>query len=90
MLQKYLKASWQLSQKAEVADHLGQLYDKRGRRAVAIHMWRLAVASKTKYDDVKERLRRAGVPVSEPAAVGRNVTRVASVSVGEELGICGR
>lgn len=41
--QKYLRASWMLSQQSIAADHLGQLYELEQRRAEAIHMYRLAV-----------------------------------------------
>jgi tetratricopeptide (TPR) repeat protein len=41
--EKYLHASWILTQEAVVADHLGQLYEQRQRRQDAIHMYRLAL-----------------------------------------------
>jgi TonB family protein len=84
--EKYLDASWQLSQQAEVADHLGQLYDKQGRHAAAIHMWRLALASNSSYEDAQERLRNAGAPVSEHITTGSSGMKSAPVSAAEELG----
>jgi tetratricopeptide (TPR) repeat protein len=41
--EKYLRASWMLSQQGIAADHLGQLYELKQRRTDAIHMYRLAV-----------------------------------------------
>ena len=84
--EKYVDASWQLSQNAEIADHLGQLYDKQGRHTAAIHMWRLALASNSKYEDARERLRKSGAPIAEPVEMGRSATRPARVSAAEELG----
>ncbi|HWF47451.1 MAG TPA: transglutaminase domain-containing protein, partial [Bryobacteraceae bacterium] len=83
---KYLEASWQLNQHAAVADHLGQIYDKQGRREAAIHMWRLALAVNSKYDEAREQLRNAGVPVSQPVTMGKNGKRIIPVFGGEELG----
>jgi len=41
--EKYLQASWMLSQQAVVADHLGQVYEQKKRRQEAIHMYRFAL-----------------------------------------------
>ncbi len=41
--EKYLRASWMLTQQGIAADHLGQLYELRQRRTDAIHMYRLAI-----------------------------------------------
>ncbi|HSZ20962.1 MAG TPA: DUF3857 domain-containing protein [Candidatus Acidoferrum sp.] len=41
--EKFLRASWMLSQKGIAADHLGQLYEAKQRRTDAIHMYRLAI-----------------------------------------------
>jgi tetratricopeptide (TPR) repeat protein/transglutaminase-like putative cysteine protease len=43
LAEKYLNASWILSENAAVADHLGQLYEAQKKKAAAIHMYRLAV-----------------------------------------------
>ena len=80
--EKYLEASWQLSQSADAADHLGQLYEKQGKRTAAIHLWRLSLAMNGKQEDATERLHQAGVSSVEPAHMGRGL----SVSAGEELG----
>ena len=41
--EKYLRASWMLSQQSIAADHLGQLYELKQRRNDAIHLYRLAI-----------------------------------------------
>ena len=40
--EKYLTAAWQVSQHAVVGYHLGQLYEKEGKRAAALHAYQLA------------------------------------------------
>jgi tetratricopeptide (TPR) repeat protein len=61
--EKYVNAAWQLNEDADVADHLGQIYAKEGKREAAIHMWRLALAVNGKQEDAREQLRRAGAPL---------------------------
>jgi tetratricopeptide (TPR) repeat protein len=41
--EKYLNSSWLLAQDPEVADHLGQLYEKQSRKEAAIHIYRMAL-----------------------------------------------
>ena len=43
--EKYLHASWLLLQDAVVADHLGQLFEQQQRKADAIHIYRLGLAT---------------------------------------------
>jgi tetratricopeptide (TPR) repeat protein len=43
--EKYLRASWQLTQDPTAADHLGQLYAQQQKRSEAIHMYRLGLAA---------------------------------------------
>jgi len=45
LAEKYLRASWVLSQDAVVADHLGQLYEQQQKKADAIHIYRLGLAA---------------------------------------------
>ena len=67
--EKYLDASWQLGQHSAVADHLGEIYYKQGRRDAAIHMWRLALASNSSQESAREHLRLAGATVAAPVPV---------------------
>ncbi|HLI30109.1 MAG TPA: DUF3857 domain-containing protein [Terriglobia bacterium] len=42
--EKYLEAAWNLEQDRPIADHLGQVYEKLGRKQDTIHMYALAAA----------------------------------------------
>ncbi|HEX7363399.1 MAG TPA: DUF3857 domain-containing protein [Bryobacteraceae bacterium] len=57
----YIKASWLLSQNGTVADHLGQLYARQGKKTQAIHVWQLALAANGRLKDVRKRLENLGV-----------------------------
>jgi tetratricopeptide (TPR) repeat protein len=78
--EKYIDASWQLSQHGDVADHLGRVYEKQGKQDAAIKIWRLALASNNRQEDAQQRLRTAGA-ISEP-----DPKTVRAVSSAEELG----
>jgi len=41
--ERYVSAAWSLDQRAEVGDHLGQVYEKRAQKAKAIHAYALAM-----------------------------------------------
>ena len=43
--EKYVRASWMLGQTAVVADHLGQIYEKQGKKPSAIQMYAAALAA---------------------------------------------
>ncbi|HKT24838.1 MAG TPA: DUF3857 domain-containing protein [Candidatus Sulfotelmatobacter sp.] len=43
--EKYLRAAWVLSQAADMADHLGQVYEKEHKKNDAVHMFRLALST---------------------------------------------
>lgn len=60
---KYVNASWLLSQDGTVADHLGQIYAKEGKKTQAIHVWQLALAANGRLKDVRKRLENLGVPI---------------------------
>ena len=49
----YVEMAWKLSQAAEVGDHLGQIYEKLGRRDDAIQMYASALASRRPSSDVR-------------------------------------
>jgi tetratricopeptide (TPR) repeat protein len=54
--ERYLKASWQVQQNPEVGDHLGQLYEKQGKRDAAVRMYALAMNGERPDDRTKDRL----------------------------------
>ena len=83
--EKYVEASWQLSQRTEVGDHLGQIYDKEGRHDDAIYIWRLAEASNGDKEDVKERLRTARAAPFEVLHLASSTTKKFPVSAVEKL-----
>jgi tetratricopeptide (TPR) repeat protein len=45
--EKYINAAWKVSQNWEQADHLGQIYEKRGKSQAAVHAYQLALAVST-------------------------------------------
>ncbi len=58
--EKHLVAAWNLSQDAPIADHLGQLYEKQGKKADAAkaYAWEVAAGNEMQLKDVRERLRK--------------------------------
>lgn len=70
--EKFLRASWALEQKVIVGDHLGQVYEKLGKRPLAIRMYAAAVALDRTATEVQSRLHRlAGTKVRADAAVSQ-------------------
>jgi tetratricopeptide (TPR) repeat protein len=73
LAEKYLKASWDLSQSPVMADHLAQVYEKENKKTEAIHLYKLALAvssgplgADTIKSEVRKRLERLGVKAEEP------------------------
>ena len=58
--ERYVAASWQLTQHAEVGDHLGQIYEKTGRRTEAIRLYAAALSARQPAAVVREHLARVG------------------------------
>lgn len=54
--EKYIRAAVGLTQHGEVIDHLGQIYEKRGKKDEAIHWYALALASLHPSPDTRGRL----------------------------------
>ena len=53
---KYLMAAWQLSPKAEIGDHLGQVFDKQGDKEKAARFYALAMNAKRPEPETRGRL----------------------------------
>jgi tetratricopeptide (TPR) repeat protein len=65
--ERFVRASWLLIQNPEVGDHLGQLYEKQGKRNDAIRMYALATNGERPDERTKDRLAAlvGGVPRAE-------------------------
>ena len=54
--EKYVLAAWQLAQGSVAADHLGQIYEKRGDKEQAIHFYALAMNARRPEPETRSRL----------------------------------
>jgi tetratricopeptide (TPR) repeat protein len=54
--QKYISAAWQLGQRADEADHLGQIFQKKGDKQQAIHFYALAMRARRPEPETRGRL----------------------------------
>ena len=54
--EKYVKCSWQVRWIGEIGDHLGQIYDKQGRKSEAIRAYELSLATTMPKPETKDRL----------------------------------
>lgn len=54
--ERYIFAAWQLGGHADEADHLGQIYQKRGKKTEAIHFYALALNARRPEPETRTRL----------------------------------
>lgn len=54
---RYIEAAWLLDQHSEIGDHLGQLYERLGRRQDAIHFYAMAVTAAHKVPESEQHLK---------------------------------
>jgi hypothetical protein len=54
--EKLVAAAWAISQHSEVGDHLGQIFEKQGRRADAIRLYAQAMVADRPAAGVRDRL----------------------------------
>jgi tetratricopeptide (TPR) repeat protein len=54
--ERYVSAAWQLDQHSEAADHLAQIYQKRGNKEEAIHFYALSLGARQPELETRERL----------------------------------
>jgi protein O-GlcNAc transferase len=53
---RYVNAAWQLEQNGEMADHVGQIYEKQGQKDPALHAYALALAAPHPSPDTRARM----------------------------------
>lgn len=56
--QKYIQASWDVSPRGEVGDHLGQVYEAKGDKKKAIETYGLALKGDRPSPETRERLQK--------------------------------
>jgi len=54
--EKYVAAAWQLRASGEVGDHLGQIYEKQGKKDDAQHLYALALTTRRPALETRSRL----------------------------------
>ena len=70
--QKYVAAAWDLGHHGEVGDHLGQIYEKRGEKELALRTYALSMSGLRPIPETRGRLSSlAGGDAKADAAVAR-------------------
>ena len=54
--EKYVSAAWQLGHHGEVGDHLGQIYEKRGNKDLALSTYALSLSGMRPIPETRDRL----------------------------------
>ncbi|MGD0964176.1 MAG: DUF3857 domain-containing protein [Candidatus Acidiferrales bacterium] len=54
--ERYIRSAWLLDQRGEIADHLAQIFEKRGKKDEAIRTYAIALAAPTPDSDTRARL----------------------------------
>lgn len=54
--ERYVSAAWQLGGRAEEGDHLGQIYEKRGKKEDAARLYALAMSARRPDPETRHRL----------------------------------
>lgn len=70
--ERFLQAAWVLLQSSTVADHLGQVYERQGKKSEAIRAYRLALAVYRDMPQTSERLEKLGGTMDSLVAGLRN------------------
>jgi len=84
--EKYLNASWVLIENPAVADHLGQLYQRQGRKADAIRAYQLSLAVKSDMPETRDRLAKlGGAPDEDRPTLRRGAPAKPQISAKQEL-----
>jgi len=54
--EKYVSSAWQLGHHGEVGDHLGQIYEKQGKKDQALHTYALSLSGLRPIPETRDRL----------------------------------
>ncbi|HUA58882.1 MAG TPA: DUF3857 domain-containing protein [Verrucomicrobiae bacterium] len=82
--EKFVKAAWNFEQHAVMADHLGQIYERQGKKDQAIHAYRLSLAVNANDTNVKQRLSAlggAGPTAQDLSRLREEVSKLRSIRV---------
>jgi tetratricopeptide (TPR) repeat protein len=71
--EKYVRCAWQVWSLGEIGDHLGQIFEKQGRKSEAIQMYEFALVAAQPRPETKDRL----LGLLGPGADIESVTRQA-------------
>jgi tetratricopeptide (TPR) repeat protein/transglutaminase-like putative cysteine protease len=83
--ERYLKAAWTLTQDAVSGDHLGQVYEKLGKKQQAARAYRLALQTIGRSGDPQMRDRlKSSVATLSNGAKSSSMTKDASIELSEE------
>ncbi len=88
--ERFIHAAWMLLEHPAAADHLGQIFEKEGKKDAAIHAYELAIAAHSGLPETRDRLmklRGLEVKVIEPNAGSKSaIGKPFRISPEEELG----
>jgi TonB family protein len=76
--EKYVRSAWMIHSFTIDADHLGQIYEKQGRKADAIRMYQMALAVDSSNTETRERLANlagAGAKIDTMIEEGRGLLK---------------
>jgi TonB family protein len=76
--EKYVKSAWMIHSFSIDADHLGQIYEKQGRKAEAIRIYQMALAVDSSNSETRERLANlagAGAKIDALIEEGRGLLK---------------
>jgi tetratricopeptide (TPR) repeat protein len=84
--EKYVAAAWVLGQHGEVGDHLGQIYEKRGDKALALKTYELSLAGVRPVPETQGRideLRKSDGKLSERGNGNKDLQSLRTIDVGK-------
>jgi len=79
--EKYLKAGWHLSQDPTTADHLGQLYEKEGKKVAAKKAYEGAVSTRHAPEHAVDRLKAMGGAAGFDSMTGTQDLRIVHLAI---------